>query len=212
MAMTGKLTMAVIATVCAALCAAIPAAQSQVLPAIDPYNPQIVPDDFSPRITNRFFALRPGTIFLFENPGAREREEMAVLSETKVVMGVTTAVVRHREWRDDRLKEDTVDWYAQHKDGTVWYFGEAVAILEKDQVVSYRGSWEAGVDGALPGIIMLGDPKIGSSYRQGQVQNMKRQCNCKNSVTQGNYTAEFDWLCIEVNYRSCRHFLSRPAQ
>jgi hypothetical protein len=32
--------------------------------------------------------------------------------------------------------------------------------------VSTKGSWEAGVDGAKPGIIMQAHPKIGQSYRQ----------------------------------------------
>jgi hypothetical protein len=33
-------------------------------------------------------------------------------------------------------------------------------------VVSTAGSWEAGVDGALPGMIMKTDPQVGVAYRQ----------------------------------------------
>jgi hypothetical protein len=33
-------------------------------------------------------------------------------------------------------------------------------------VISTEGSWEAGVDGAQAGIIMLADPKKGDRYRQ----------------------------------------------
>jgi hypothetical protein len=33
-------------------------------------------------------------------------------------------------------------------------------------VVSTGGSWEAGVDGALPGIIMAADPRVGDACRQ----------------------------------------------
>jgi hypothetical protein len=32
--------------------------------------------------------------------------------------------------------------------------------------VSTKGSWEAGIDGAKPGIIMEANPKVGDSYRQ----------------------------------------------
>ncbi|HZN62312.1 MAG TPA: hypothetical protein VFC90_07895, partial [Planctomycetota bacterium] len=34
------------------------------------------------------------------------------------------------------------------------------------EVVSTEGSWEAGVDGAQPGIVMLADPLVGMKYRQ----------------------------------------------
>ena len=33
-------------------------------------------------------------------------------------------------------------------------------------MVSTEGSWEAGVDGALPGIVMPADPEVGDAYRQ----------------------------------------------
>ena len=49
--------------------------------------------------------------------------------------------------------EDTDDWYAQDRDGNVWYFGEATTSFEGGSP-STKGSWEAGVDGALPGIVM----------------------------------------------------------
>jgi hypothetical protein len=57
--------------------------------------------------------------------------------------------------------EDTYDWYAQDKDGNVWYFGEDTKEFEGGQVVSTEGSWEAGKDGALPGIVMEADPRVG---------------------------------------------------
>lgn len=64
------------------------------------------------------------------------------------------------------LTEDTFDWYAQHRDGTVWYFGEDTKTYDKGVVVSTEGSWEAGVNGAQPGIIMEAHPQVGDSYRQ----------------------------------------------
>jgi hypothetical protein len=63
--------------------------------------------------------------------------------------------------------EDTRDWFAQDRDGNVWYMGEDTAEYENGEVVSTAGSWEAGVDGAQPGIIMWAEiPDPGTQYRQ----------------------------------------------
>jgi len=58
------------------------------------------------------------------------------------------------------------DWYAQDTDGNVWYLGEDTAEYENGAVVSRQGSFEAGVDGAQPGIAMPANPYPGLSYRQ----------------------------------------------
>ncbi len=62
--------------------------------------------------------------------------------------------------------EDTFDWFAQDDDGNVWYLGEDSKEYEDGRVVSTQGSWEAGVDGALPGIVMPAVPAVGDVYRQ----------------------------------------------
>ena len=67
---------------------------------------------------------------------------------------------------DGELIEDTFDWYAQDADGNVWYLGEDTAEFEDGEVTTHAGSFEAGVDGALPGIIMPADPQPGVAYRQ----------------------------------------------
>jgi hypothetical protein len=63
------------------------------------------------------------------------------------------------------LTEDTYDWYANDKDGNVWNFGEKVDNYKNGKIDNHQGSWEAGVDGAKPGIIMPADPKVGQTYR-----------------------------------------------
>ena len=95
-----------------------------------------------------------------------ERNEMYVTNNTKIVLGVNTVEVWDRVWLDGELIEETLDWYAQDKSGNVWYFGEDSKEYESGKVISTKGSWEAGVDGAKPGIIMHAEPKIGQSYRQ----------------------------------------------
>jgi hypothetical protein len=62
--------------------------------------------------------------------------------------------------------EDTFDWYAQDRWGNVWYLGEDTTEFEDGKPVTKAGSWEAGVDGAQPGILLPGDPQPGLAYRQ----------------------------------------------
>jgi len=88
---------------------------------------------------------------------------------------------------DGVLEEDTFDWYAQDKQGNVWYFGEDSKEYQNGAVVSTKGSWEAGVDGALPGIMMQADPKVGETYRQeyykGQAEDWATVLSLVESVT-----------------------------
>ena len=67
-------------------------------------------------------------------------------------------------WRS--LVEKTTDWYAQDKQGNVWYFGEATKAFERNGHVSREGSWLAGRDGAIPGVIMEANPMAADGYRQ----------------------------------------------
>lgn len=79
---------------------------------------------------------------------------------------MTCVVVRDEVRVNGELAELTLDWYAQDLDGSVWYFGEDSRDYENGKVVSTKGSWQAGVDGAQPGVIMPGKPKAGLAYRQ----------------------------------------------
>jgi hypothetical protein len=130
------------------------------------YEPAIDPARFTNKVDNPFFPLRPGTRWVYENTGQQpERIVVTVTDQTREVMGVDTVVVHDTVSRGGKLFEDTYDWYAQDDEGNVWYFGEETKELE-DGEVSTEGSWEAGVDGAQPGIIMQADPEVGDRYRQ----------------------------------------------
>ena len=135
---------------------------------VPPYRKEIEPANFVDRVDNRYFPLTPGTTFVYEGKteDATVRVEDYVTHETKQVLGVTCVVVRNRVIENGDLVEETFDWYAQDKDGNVWYFGEDAKEYEAGVVVSTKGSWEAGVDGAMPGIIMEANPQVGDFYRQ----------------------------------------------
>lgn len=132
------------------------------------YMAHIYPENFVSRIDHPFLPMTPGSVFTYltETPDGLERTEIVVASDTRVVMGIPCVIVRDRVFLNDQLVEDTYDWFAQDKDGNVWYFGEDVDNYVDGVVADHYGSWEAGVDGAEPGIIMLGNPAVGLKYRQ----------------------------------------------
>jgi len=133
-----------------------------------PYHPAIDPAKFTDQITNPYFPLAPGTTLVYD--GKRDdtprRAEVTVTHDTKIIIGVKCIVVRDVVTSNNALVEKTVDWYAQDKDGNVWYFGEDTAEYTNGAVTSTAGTWLAGVDGAMPGIVMEASPKVGDAYRQ----------------------------------------------
>jgi hypothetical protein len=127
------------------------------------------PCDFdNESIDNPYFTLTPGTTFTYESETEEGTEEINVVvtNETKEILGVTATVVRDTVSLNGELIEDTFDWFVQDKEGNVWYLGEDTKEYENGEVISTEGSWEAGVDGAEAGIVMLASPQVGDTYRQ----------------------------------------------
>lgn len=124
---------------------------------------------FSIIIDNGFFPVVVGSESVLEgvdDEGVMVRIESSVLDETEDIAGVTTRVVMEQTFEDDELVEDTLDYYAQAPDGTVCYFGEDVDIVENGEIVSHEGTWRAGENGNLPGIIMPANPEVGMVFNQ----------------------------------------------
>jgi hypothetical protein len=141
------------------------AAKPQATPSLGDINPA----NFVRYVTNPFFPLKPGTTFFYQGTkdGEPTSDTMSVTRKTKLILGVTCTVVRDQAFEAGVLVEDTFDWYAQDVKGNVWYFGEATKELDPSgNVISTEGSWEAGVDGAQPGIIMEAHPHVGDRYQQ----------------------------------------------
>jgi hypothetical protein len=134
----------------------------------DGYSVEIDPANFVDRIDNPYFPLEPGTVFKLRGAteDGIERETVRVTDRTRTVMGVRTTVVKDVMRTDGQVSESTQDWYAQDREGNVWYFGEETAEYENGRILNRHGSWEAGVDGALPGIIMNAESHVTDSYRQ----------------------------------------------
>jgi hypothetical protein len=128
------------------------------------------PAEFSAEVTNPWFPLEPGTRWTYREVTEDGEEVRVVVTATavtyQVANGVTTRVVRDTVTLDGDIIEDTLDWYAQDADGTVWYLGEDTAEFENGKVSTREGSFEAGVDGAQAGVIMPAAPEVGLTYRQ----------------------------------------------
>jgi hypothetical protein len=127
------------------------------------------PADFVAEIDNPYWPMRPGSTWVYRETdaeGAVQRVDVTVTGRTKTILGIDAAVVHDVVTQDGELVEDTYDWYAQDTSGNVWYLGEATKEFENGEVTTTAGSWEAGVDGAQPGIIVPADPRVGLAYRQ----------------------------------------------
>jgi hypothetical protein len=181
----------------AAVVAAVPAAagggRSCPLPRFGPgrdYHPHIVPANFSPKVTNKYFPLTPGKTLVYTGTkdGKKSLNLVATTSRTRRVDGVRTRVVEDRLYLDNVLAERTSDYYAQDRCGNVWYFGEDTAELDRHgHVVSTEGSFHAGVDGAQPGVFMQAHPQVGRRFRQewyqGQAEDVFKVIDRSAAVT-----------------------------
>ncbi len=181
--------------------------QNEGPPAVSPYDPQIDPADFVAGIDNPYLPYEPGTRFVYEgeSEGETETDAVFVTHKTKEIMGVTCTVVKDVVSVEGELIEKTFDWFAQDRFGNVWYFGE-YSEEHEDGKVSTAGSWEAGVDGAKPGIVMLADPDVGERYRQeyyaGEAEDMGQVLDLGASVevpygSFDNVLVTKDWTPLE---------------
>lgn len=151
---------------------AVPAADSPrpgvLAPLSEPYAPQICPFDFVAGVDNPWLPYRPGTRIVFEGVRGKtpQRDVEHVLRRAKLIQGVRATIVRDTVSERGHVVERTDDWYAQDRWGNVWYLGEASYERQHGKLVRAGDSWEWGVDGALPGIIMPAQPRTGDAYRQ----------------------------------------------
>jgi hypothetical protein len=127
------------------------------------------PADFTTKIDNPYYPLRPGDRRVYRETapdGTRYKIVDVVTHRTKLIAdGVTARVIRSRV-TDPKGKviEFTEEWFAQDRTGNVWYFGEDTTSFEGGKP-DKRGSFEAGVDGAEPGVQMPAKPRAGMRYR-----------------------------------------------
>jgi hypothetical protein len=145
-----------------------PGSASRLAPIHGRYEPTVDPSNFVTRIDNRYFPLQPGTGFHYR--GVRgttpQTDDEVVTNHTVRILGITCVAVRDVVSEHGRPVERTLDFYAQDKQGNVWYMGEDSYELHNGRFAKASDSWRSGVDGAKPGIIMPAEPRPGDNYRQ----------------------------------------------
>ena len=134
------------------------------------------PADFTTRIDNRYWPMRPGSRWVYRERGENGRTQrvtVTVTHRTRKVAGVRARIVHDVVTQGGRLVEDTFDWYAQDRAGNVWYLGEDTTE-HQDGGSTREGSWEAGVDGAQAGVIMAGRPARRAALPPGVLRRARR--------------------------------------
>jgi hypothetical protein len=167
-ALRRTLALAVVASLCVACGSQPPTSPPSGVDELAIPTPSPDPSDFVDRIDNPWLPLAPGNEWVYASTtdDGDVTITTSVLDETLVVAGVTTTVVHDVETDGQgRVVRDTFDWYAQDRAGNVWYFGEDTTSYDGERA-STEGSWEAGVDGAMAGVVMLAAPRLGDGYQQ----------------------------------------------
>jgi hypothetical protein len=163
---------------------------STLAPIHGKYAPKIDPANFVSTIDNRYWPLKPGTAYHYVGVkvGAHQTDDEVVTHQTKQILGIPSTVVKDTVSQNGTPVERTFDWYAQDKYGNVWYMGEDSLEKKHGRMVRASDSWESGVKGGKPGIIMPGNPQPGDRYRQeyyppGQALDQARVLSLDGSVT-----------------------------
>jgi hypothetical protein len=171
-------------------------------------------------VDNPYFPLIPGTKWEYEIKRGNvtiEKDTVEVLNEGREVMGIQATVVRDTVSVGDQIVEDTYDWFAQDKDSHVWYVGESVDNYVSGVLANHRGSWEWGVDGALPGIIMWADPSshlneeyyqeyyVGRAEDKGQVLSVNESVSVPFGSFE-NVVQTLDFSALEPNLKEHKFY------
>jgi hypothetical protein len=124
--------------------------------ASEPPLPPFDPGAFVATVDNLLFPLPLGRRLIYH--GSEDGKPETVITDVtrlhKTILGVPVTVVLDRVYLAGVLKEKTFDWYAEDRNGNVWYFGEDTREFANGKVISTAGSFEAGKNGAKAGVIM----------------------------------------------------------
>lgn len=114
--------------------------------------------------SNEWFPLVPGTQWVREGTtliGNRKVPHEVVTTVTDVVReidGVETVLVLDHSVGAGQVVQQSLDYFAQDKNGDVWTMGGATEQYEAGRFVAVDEAWLAGVEGAQQGILMPAKP------------------------------------------------------
>ena len=114
---------------------------------------------------NEYFPLTPGYRLSFRH--GKDTDVLTMLEETKIIDGVECRVMEDREEKNGQLLELTLDYFAiDVLTNDVYYMGEDVNVYKDGKVVSHKGGWLSGVNGAKFGMMLPGKPQVGQRFYQ----------------------------------------------
>ena len=212
------------ACVIAALAVAGCGSDSKDSPSKGIQTSKIDPSNFAARVDNAYFPLDPGTTLRYRGSehGKVSIDEYTVTHKIKTILGVPNVVVHDKLFLDGRLAEDTDDWYTQDREGNVWYFGEDTKEVDRQgHTITKEGSWQAGVNGARPGIFMPARPQVGQSFKQesykGHAEDYFRvtSLNASVRVPYGNFRGVLrteEWSPLEPGVLDSKYYVRGIGQ
>ena len=151
--------------------AAATAAAANPAPADGQWSPPAIdPANFVSKVDNPYLPLVPGTTLRYrgvkKNGTTPQLDTFTVTHQKKLIMGVESTVVRDTVSSRGKPVERTYDWFAQDKQGNVWYMGEQTQELKHGVFGKMIDSGPAGKNGAQPGLMMEAAPQAGDHYWQ----------------------------------------------
>lgn len=157
-----------------AACGLSLSAQESQGPAVEPALPAFDATAFAAPAPNPWYPLTPGPARRYQGrtpDGEIERGEISVQGPGPTILGVPTIAVLDRVWEEDRIVEETLDYFATDAQGNVWYFGEDVTNYRYDDNDNLIGTddesaWRAGASDARPGISFPAQPAPGPAVFQ----------------------------------------------
>src|SRR4029077_11063875 len=142
----------------------------KALPSWSP--PRIDPANFVLRVDNPYLPLAPGTTLRYrgvmKDGTTPQVDTFAVTHRRKLVMGVACTVVRDTVTSRGRPVERTYDWFAQDRQGNVWYMGEETQELKNGRFGKMIDSGPAGKNGTQAGLMMEAHPMPGDQKWSGR--------------------------------------------
>jgi len=124
----------------------------------------------STTIDNEWLPLVPGRKLVLRGvtEGRHRRAVLIATDLTKVINGVRTTVMWHRDYQSGELTEAELAFFAQDDDGNVWNLGQYPEEYVNGVFVGAPNVWIAGIADAEAGVKMPAEPEAGGpEYIQG---------------------------------------------
>jgi hypothetical protein len=124
-------------------------------------------------VTNRFTPFVPGTQFRYAgrvSGEGRHEDVFTVTDLTLTVHRVPVVVALDQDYRNGRLEEAELAFFAQDDAGNVWNLGEYPEEYEKGRFAGAPSTWVDGVRGATGGFKLPARPRLGQSWTEGRAK------------------------------------------